>query len=295
MTEKTIDITCFGEPMLEFVRQDGGLWKQGFGGDTANTAIMAARSGAKVAYLTGLGTDRFGDELVGILNREHVATDWVRRDPSAPTGIYFVEPHESQRFFTYYRDGSAAARFQSAELPSDLMETTRILHVSAISEAISPNASAAVKAAIAQVRAAGGQVSYDTNLRLKLWGGIEPARAAVHASMAHCDIALPSIDDAEELTGLTDENAIIDFYLDLGAKIVALKLGERGALIATSSERRAIQPKPVVPVDSTGAGDAFAGGFLASYLRQGDPFIAGQDASVLAAKVVSGFGAVPDF
>ena len=295
MNDKTIDITCFGEPMLEFVRQDGGLWKQGFGGDTANTSIMAARSGAKVAYLTALGADRFGDELVNILSREDVMTDWIRREQSLPTGIYFVEPHESQHFFTYYRAGSAAAGFQANDVPSDLMDTTRILHVSAISEAISADASAAVKAAIARVRAAGGQVSYDTNLRLKLWGGIEPARAAVHASMAQCDIALPSIDDAEELTGLSDENAIIDFYLDLGAKVVALKLGERGALIATPSERRAIEPKLVTPVDSTGAGDAFAGGFLSSLLRQGDPFVAGGDGAALAARVVSGFGAVPDF
>ncbi len=295
MTEKTVDITCLGEPMLEFVRQDGGLWKQGFGGDTANTAIMAARSGAKVAYLTALGADRFGDELVAVLGREGVETGWIRRSETAPTGIYFVEPHESQRFFTYYRDGSAASRITPGDLPEDLLDSTRILHVSAISEAISDTASYSVKAAMARVRAAGGMVSYDTNLRLKLWGGIETARAAVHGSMAECDIALPSEDDAEALTGLEDENAIIDFYLDLGARIVALKLGERGAIVATREERRPIAPKKSTPVDSTGAGDAFAGGFLASLLRQGDPFVAGEDAAALAARVVSALGAVPDF
>ena len=291
----TAEIVCLGEPLLELVRAEheavGLHYRPGFGGDTSNAAIAAARQGASVGFLTGLGRDEFGGQILDLWRDEGVDCSRVKLSDSAPTGIYFVHPHESERHFTYYRAGSAASLYSSADLPADYIGQAKVLHVSAISQAISDCAADAVDSAIDIARAAGTKVSYDTNLRLKLWP-LDKARETIHAAMSKADLAFPSYDDALELTGLSDVDAIIDFYLDLGAEIVALKLGEEGARIAVAGRRETIAPVAVSAVDSTGAGDAFAGGFLAYWLETGDPFEAGRRAAVVAAHTVAGFGAI---
>lgn len=295
MTRRPPDILSMGEPMVEFVRitePDGRTWyRPGFGGDTSNAAIAAARQGANVGYLTALGTDEFGDDLMALWQREGVDASGVIRDPHAPTGIYFIRPHGSERHFTYFRSGSAASRIAPADLPEDYVGAVRVFHASAISQAVSQSARDTVAHAMTVARAGGARISYDTNLRLKLWP-LETARAVIDQTMARADIALPSIDDSITLTGLTDADAVADYYLALGPAIVALKLGEQGALIATSDRRERIAPVPVAAVDSTGAGDAFAGAFLAWLLETDDPFEAGRRAAFVAARTVAGLGAI---
>ena len=106
-------------------------------------------------------------------------------------------------------------------------------------------------------------MSYDTNLRLALWPRARAA-AVIHAAIAQADIALPSLDDARVLTGLEAPEAIAEFYLRLGCPIVLLKQGKDGVLVATAEGGRTlIPPCRVQAVDATGAGDAFAGAFLA--------------------------------
>ena len=114
----------------------------------------------------------------------------------------------------------------------------------------------------------------------------------MHAAMASCDIARPGLEDARELTGLREPDAIADFYLRLGARIIALTLGREGALIATPDTRRRVASIAVEPIDATGAGDCFDGAFLAEYLATRNPFVAGRYAAVAAALSTRGFGAV---
>jgi len=134
-------------------------------------------------------------------------------------------------------------------------------------------------------------VSYDTNLRLKLWP-LERARAIIHAAMALSDIALPGHDDAVLLTGSADPDAIADFYLALGVSVVALTLGKEGTLVATAGERRRVAAHPVEPRDATAAGDTFDGAFLTEWLRGEDPFAAADYANAAAALSTQGYGAV---
>ena len=134
-------------------------------------------------------------------------------------------------------------------------------------------------------------MSFDTNLRLKLWP-LERARATIHAAMTQCHIALPGLDDARQLTGLTDPDAIVDFYLGLGAEIVALTLGADGTLVATGSDRATIKGRRVEAVDATAAGDTFDGAFLARLSAGDDPFAAARYANAAAALSTQGFGAV---
>ena len=285
------DIIAIGEPMVELNQAHGEGFQQGFGGDTSNAMVAAARSGARVAYFSRVGDDTFGRALRQMWAAEGVDASTVETDPRAPTGIYFVSHGAQGHEFSYLRAGSAASLMTTESLPRAQIESARILHVSGISQAISASAADAVFAAIFMARAAGRLVSYDSNLRTKLWP-LPRARAVTHEAMRHCDIALPGLDDARQLTGRNEPDAIADFYLTLGAKVVALTLGAEGALVATPERRARIASIKVDAVDATGAGDTFDGAFLAEYLHSGDAFAAGRYACAAAALSTRGYGAV---
>jgi 2-dehydro-3-deoxygluconokinase len=279
--------------MIEFNQTDPGetRWLQGFGGDTSNAAIAAARQGASVGYVTALGTDSFGDSFVDLWRREGVDCRQVARRTDGHTAVYFVTHDAGGHHFHFLRKGSAASLLSAEELPRAYLAAARILHLSGISQAISPVARDAGFAAIDIVRTGGGRVSYDTNLRLKLWS-VDQARDVMHAAIARADIALPSLEDAQHLTGLADPDAIADFYLGLGPSIVALKLGKEGALVATATARRRFPAHKVDAVDATGAGDTFAGTFLARLLAGDDAVAAAAWANAAAAMKTTGYGAV---
>lgn len=287
------EIVSIGEAMIEFnqVRANAPEYRQGFGGDTSNAIIAAARQGARTAYFTRLGTDAFGDRIMGWWADEGVGTEAVIRDAQAPTGVYFVTHGASGHAFSYLRAGSAASRMTPSELPEVLIRGAKFLHVSGISQAISASACDTVFAAIGIARAAGAKVAFDSNLRLKLWP-LARARAVIKETVAMCDLFLPSLEDAELFTGLTGRDAILDWCLAAGAPLVVLKLGKDGAIVATPEGRTAVPGRVVDAVDATGAGDCFAGSLLAR-LAAGDTIMdAVQYANAAAALTTTGFGAV---
>jgi len=105
-------IVSIGEPLIEFNRPkegDGRTWLQGFGGDSQNVAIAAARQGASAGYLTSLGQDWMGDAFLGLWQAEGVDASRVTRHATAPTGVSFVTHGPSGHKFDYLRKGSAAS------------------------------------------------------------------------------------------------------------------------------------------------------------------------------------------
>jgi 2-dehydro-3-deoxygluconokinase len=287
-------LISLGEPMIEFNRPregDGLTWLQGFGGDTSNAAIAAARQGASVGYLTSLGHDWMGDAFLDLWKREAVDASGVVRHRTAPTGVYFVTHGEQGHRFDFLRKGSAASLMTPADLNRDYIGHARVFHLSAISQAISDGAKATCRVAIDIARAAGVEVSYDTNLRLRLWD-LDAARQTIDETMRLTDIALPSLDDSRQLTGLQEPDAIVDRYLAMGPRLVALKMGAEGALVATRDRRVRIQPHKVTAIDATGAGDTFDGSFLARLLAGDDFEAAARYANVAAALKTRGYGAV---
>lgn len=288
-----IAIVALGEPMIEFnqTRAGDSAYLQGFGGDTSNAIIAAARQGAATAYLTRLGDDEFGARLRALWRQEGVATDAVGVDRQAHTGVYFVNHDEHGHSFSYLRAGSAASRMQPADLDLELIGRATFLHVSGISQAISASACDTVFAAIAHARAAGVQVSYDSNLRLKLWP-LDRARAIIRATIALCDYFLPSLEDAQAFTGLAEPNAIIDWCLAAGARQVLLKLGKDGVIVADAARRVHVPGLQVEAIDATGAGDCFAGALLARLAAGDDVLVAARYANAAAALTTTGFGAV---
>lgn len=293
VTDTTIDILCIGEPLGEFnaTRGEAGSFRFGLGGDTSNCAIAAARQGARVAYAGALGEDSAGRTFREVWKQEGVDDRFVATHPAAPTGLYFVDHGPQGHVFSYLRAGSAASLYGPRDLPRDLIGKVRIVQASGISQAISTTACDAVFEAFALARAQGVLTAYDTNLRLKLWP-LTRARAIIHAACAMADIVLPGLDDAIQLTGLSEPDAIVDFYLGLGAKVVALTLGHQGSLVATPDRRERFVPIRVDAIDATGAGDCYDGALLAEYLRTGDAFAAAAYANVAAALSTQGYGAV---
>jgi 2-dehydro-3-deoxygluconokinase len=279
--------------MVEFNQTRPGEpnWLQGFGGDTSNAAIAAARQGASVGYLTALGEDPFGDLFIELWRREGVDCSRVQRRSDGHTAPYFVTHDAQGHHFSFVRKGSAPSRFAASDLPRDYLAAADMLQLSGISQAISPVARDACFAAIDVMKSAGKRVAYDTNLRLRLWS-VEEARDVMHAAMKHIDIALPSLDDAIAMTGLDDPDAIADFYLRLGPPIVALKMGKDGALVATLQKRQRLAGHVVEAVDATGAGDTFDGAFLTRILAGDSPFDAARYANAAAALSTTGYGAV---
>ena len=291
--DKPFDIVALGEAMVEFNQTRPGepQYLQGFGGDTSNAAIAAARAGARVAYLTRLGRDIFGDDLMALWQREGVDTSGIERDEAAPSGIYFVTHGAKGHEFSYRRAGSAASRMTPQWLPRDIVRTARILHVSGISLAISQSARDTVFAAIEEARAANTLVSLDSNLRLKLWP-LEDARVAITRAAGRCDLFLPSVEDALALSGCGDADAILDWSHSLGAPQVVLKLGGEGALVSDGCTRVPITGHAVAMADATGAGDCFCGNLLARLAHGDSIFEASRYANAAAAIAVQGFGAV---
>ena len=306
--EKNIDVAALGEAMVEFnqTSPEQPQYLQGFGGDTSNATIAAARAGVRTAYLTRLGDDLFAKQLRQLWQTEGVNTAGVEQDAQAPTGIYFVTHGPDGHTFSYRRVDSAASKMNVTWLsgtPAAIIGRAKWLHVSGISLAISEQACNTVFAAIDIARRSGTMVSFDSNLRLKLWS-IERARIHIANTVSRCDLFLPSLEDMTALTGLTDPEAITRWSHDQGVPRVVLKLGAQGALVSEQRLPASGKSKPpqyesvLIPgraanmIDAGGAGDCFCGNILARLSLGDDLTTAARYANAAAALAVQNWGAV---
>ena len=289
---RRFDVVALGEPLIEFSQIPGSTdWRQGFGGDTSNFAIAAQRAGARSAYLSRVGKEDFGEALLSLWTREGVEYGAVERDPDHPTGLYFIRYDERGHAFSYRRAGSAATRVQLTDAFRARIQASQWLHVSGISQAISERACDTVFEAIAFAKANGTRVSYDLNFRPRLWPAARAA-AIARATLPHCDLFLPSIDEAQALFGIDEAERLADWALAQGAQAVAVKCGPAGAWVARAGLRLAIAPHPVHAIDATGAGDCF-GGVMVARLSAGDTHAeAARAAAIAAALATTGRGAI---
>jgi 2-dehydro-3-deoxygluconokinase len=288
------DLITLGEPLIEFNQTAPGRpeYRQGFGGDTSNVAVAAARQGARSACLARIGADDFGELLYALWQREGVDPRFVMRDAEAPTGVYFVTHDAHGHRFSYLRAGSAASRMTPENLPLAPIVRAQWLHVSGISQAISAAAEATVAAAVTLARANGVRVSYDPNFRPRLWP-LARAKPAIEAAIPQADLFLPSLDEAQMLSGAADVAGVFAWCFACGAGTVVLKCGADGAWVAERNQvPRHVAAYPVKPVDATGAGDCFDGSLVAR-LAAGDSLAdAARYANVAAALSTQGWGAV---
>jgi 2-dehydro-3-deoxygluconokinase len=290
---KRFDVLAIGEGMVEFNQTVPGErnYLQGFGGDTSNAIVAAARAGARCGYVSAVSDDVFGKNLMDLWRIAGIDTALIAIKSGAPTGLYFVTHTAGNHQFSYRRAGSAAATMVLNEVQREALTSTQWLHYSGISQAISDNAREQCAWAVQIAKLAGAQISFDSNLRLKLWS-LQAAKQHMIPAIAACDLFLPSMDDVVQLSGLQDPQAIIRWSHDLGAKLVVLKMGDQGVLVSDAQGQQKIAPLKVQTVDATGAGDCFAGNLIAR-LAQGDGLLdAARYANAAAALSVQGFGAV---
>jgi 2-dehydro-3-deoxygluconokinase len=289
-------IVLIGEAMLELAHKEGGGWNLGYGGDTLNTAIHMARAGHDVAYLTATGCDPLSAGLKAQWAAEGLDTSLVLDHPTRATGFYAISTDDQgERSFSYWRDTSAAREMfalPGMEAALATAEQTDLIAYSLITLAILPPEAREQLFALCQsVRARGGKVAFDGNYRPRLWASAEDARAARDAAIACADIGLPTLEDERLLSGETSADAVAEHWRALGCAETIVKLGADGARLPDGT----IIPPPEVlhPVDTSGAGDAFNGGYLAARMDG-----AGVEDAVMAGHKLAGWcvmraGAIP--
>lgn len=292
-------VASIGECMIELSGQAGPNWRMGFAGDTFNTlwALHALSGDRPATYVSAFGDDPFSQGQIAFFAENGIGIGESPVISGARPGLYAITLTGAERSFTYWR-GDAAAR-QLASDPAALaksLENQALVYFSGITLAIlEDTARKKLLAAVAKARAAGSLVAFDPNYRPRLWHSREAAQAAILDALAVADIALPTFPDEQMLFGDTEPQATAQRLGKLVGEVV-VKNGEEPALIA---EKGALQPVPAVhvaaPVDTTGAGDSFNGGYLAARLAGHAPAEAVLRAHRVAAAVVQVRGALAPF
>ncbi len=299
---KTVRIACIGECMIELAPAGDGLFKQGFAGDTFNTAAYLSRQFApqiEVSYITGLGIDPMSEGIRKALEAEDIKTDSVTVVEDKNPGLYMIENDDSgERFFTYWRNDAAAKKMfagWSAARIADLLGQFDVIYFSGITLAILDDAQrAALFDAITQVKDK-VKVGFDPNYRPKLWPDSAVCRAAFEKAASVSDFALVTADDHVALWGEADGLAIAKQWKGYGAGEVVVKEGASSCLLLTGEEVKNVPPTAKLkPKDTTGAGDSFAAGYLGQRALGGSQEEAARTAHGVAGQVIMHPGAIID-
>jgi 2-dehydro-3-deoxygluconokinase len=287
-----------GEAMVELTPVADGLYAQGFAGDTLNTCWYLKRvlgEARRVAYLTRVGEDPLSSRLLELLLQSGIDAGAVSRDPERTLGLYLISLDGAERRFSYWRDQSAARRL--ADDPARLDEVLHgaaLIHVTGITLAIvEASGRRNLLAALGKARAAGARVSFDPNVRRRLWPDDASLRGALTEMFAACDIALPSFDDEAGVWGDPDPVNSAARIAALGAKEIVVKNGAGAAFIVADGAEALVPARATSDArDTTGAGDSFNAGYLAARIAGLSAIRACEFAHELAAEVVRHPGAL---
>jgi 2-dehydro-3-deoxygluconokinase len=277
MTPSPFDVALFGEAMLLLVADRPGpienataFHKRTAGAET-NVAIGLARLGLKVGWASRLGDDSMGRALLATMQAEGIDCSHVVCDPAHRTGLQFKArvTDGSDPTVESHRKGSAASHMGPADVDEDWLRYARHLHATGVFAAISDTALQAAIKSMDVMRAAGRTISFDPNLRPALWSSPETMRYWINELAARADWVLPGIEEGRLLTGDDTPEGIARFYRERGAKLVAVKLGAKGAYYDSDvAGTGTIEGFPVKEViDTVGAGDGFAAGVISALLE----------------------------
>lgn len=236
------------------------------GGAELNVAVALSRLGHKAAWAGDLGDDEFGEEVRRFLRGEGVDVSGVGVNSEAPTGVYFKERRALDRLRVYYyRAGSAASKMVFEDLNMDYLLSGEVLHLTGITPALSKSCRDLTERLIYEANERGVTVSFDANVRWRLFKGVDP-REVLGPLAARADVLLLSEDEAELLVGGSDPENIERAREGLSARTVVVHSAE-GAFALEGDDLVEKKGYRVEVVDTVGAGDAFAAGFLSGRLR----------------------------
>lgn len=259
--------------------------EQGFGGAESNVAIGLARLGASVGWFGALGNDPFGKLILKTLRGEGVDVSRANLSGEAPTGMMFREHVAGRLAVHYFRKHSAASRMRPEDLDEDYIRGAKLLHITGITTALSDSCRSTVRRAIDVAKEAGVQISFDPNLRLKLWS-IEEARETLLPLIQEADYFLPGWDELKLLYQTDDYKEVKAKLAELKAISVVKGMGD-STIVLNKGEETSIPFYPAEQVvDTVGAGDGFCAGFLAGLMKGMSPVEAVRLASINGSLVV---------
>ncbi len=269
-------VILVGEPMALFIAEEQGTldtvtrFTRSAAGAEMNVAIGLKRLEHEVCYITKLGMDPFGKYLIDFLNGEGIDTSKICFDDHYPTAFQLkAKTDEGDPDVAYYRNGSAASNITVDDVDGIDMKGFDHFHLTGIFPAISDSSRATLLYLIEKAQNNGLTTSFDPNLRPSLWKNKEQMIEMINKIAFKCETVLPGISEGRILTGFEHESDIADFYLSRGVKNVVIKMGPKGAYVKTKTEEKYIDGYKVEKViDTVGAGDGFAVGFLSGLLEK---------------------------
>jgi len=272
-----MDVVTFGESMVLFGPDSSGPlryvqnFNKSIAGAESNVSIALAKLGHQAGWFSKLGDDEFGRYIQTTIRGEGVDVSRVIFEPGKSTGILFKERfmHSNPNVY-YYRKGSAASTLRPEELDAEYIRNAKILHITGITPALSQSCRETLFKAIEIAKSNNVLVSFDPNIRLKLWSQEEAVPVLLEIAK-QSDIIFPGIDEGEMLLGLTKPEEIAQGFMDMGCNIVAVKLGKEGCYVTDSVNQLYVNSYRLEnPQDTVGAGDGFAAGFLSGMLNKLD-------------------------
>jgi 2-dehydro-3-deoxygluconokinase len=260
------------------------------GGAESNTAIGLARLGHRAAYIGRVGDDPLGREVERTLRGEGVDITHLVRDPARPTGLMLKERSASRVSVYYYRAHGAGSALEVSDVPLDVVERARVLHVTGVTLALGEGPRKAALAAAGAAQAAGVTVTLDANFRHKM-GSVSQLVGWFEELVPFADHVLLSWSEASLCAGSSETSAVRGYACGLGVPAVIVK-GPRGGAMACVDGHAVVEvaPAPVQVVDPIGAGDGFAVGYLHGLLTGLDVASRLELGARVAGRVVSHVG-----
>ncbi len=292
-----MDVFTLGETMVSFNTVNNRSIVQhdetfaSIAGAESNVSIALARLGNKVKWFSRLGDDPFGQKILYELNAHLVDTSGVIIDPNHSTGLMFKQKKELlDSEVIYYREQSAASAMDKNDVREEWIKQARVIHITGITPALSDSCKELVMEVIRLAKQHGTLISFDPNIRLKLWD-VKKARETLIPIAKQCDIFLPGKSEMKLLSGFKEIKDIESCLNDWQVPLTVMKDGANGAWVVEKGESTfvpAFKVKRVV--DEIGAGDAFAAGFLHGFLQKKSHETAVKMGHACAAFVVSSEG-----
>jgi 2-dehydro-3-deoxygluconokinase len=289
---------CIGECMVEMASIGGNQFRQGFAGDSFNTAWYARRAlpaSWDVDYFTTVGDDPVSGRMLDFMASQGIGTRLIRRLPGRTPGLYLIELDRGERSFTYWRDSSAARSLADdpGALAAAVTEADAVYFSGITLAILPPERRRAFLDVLVKVKTSGRLIAFDSNIRLRLWPDQEELKAAIMAAARVATVVLPTIPDESDVFGETDRRTVVSRYRSLSVPEIVVRAGAAPARVAYEGEETDVAPETVVqPVDTTGAGDSFNGTYLAARLMGRDPVTAARLAHDVAGQVIRQHGAL---
>jgi fructokinase len=261
------DVAALGELVIDLVptrSADGGeCLAPKPGGAPGNVAVGVARLGGRAAMLSKVGDEAFGRLLIATLAGYGVETEGVLTTREGNTSLAVVTvAADGERDFILYRKGCAESTYAPAEVATDIIRASRILHVGSLLLG-EPVSAAAQRCAVRVAREAGVLVSVDVNLRPSLWRDPAEMRAVALEAAEEADFLKVSEEELTLMTGARDVEEGLARLARPRRRLTAVTFGARGALLASAERRAWAQGLAVTVVDTVGCGDAFTASLIA--------------------------------